>query len=306
VVGIRRLEVKVGAPGLAGVLTLPSESDDRPPVVVMLSGSGPNDKDETVGPNRPFRDIAEGLAKRGIATLRYDKRTRTYPLSVGPTFLATEEYLPDARAAVKLLQARSDVDVSRIFLLGHSLGGTLAPRVATLVPAFIGVILMAASAEPFGQAVVRQLTYLSTLGGVAADQARAALPDAQALAKQLDDPGLRPTDKIASPLAGGGSGAYFLDLRDYDELATARSLRRPILILQGERDYQVTVAENFDKWVGALAGRTDVTTHRYPKANHLFFDGDGPPGPLEYEKVSHVNATVIRDISEWVRELKAD
>ena len=127
------IAVSVGNPPLNGTLTLPAHKGPFP-AVVLVSGSGPNDQDETVGADKPFLDIADGLATLGIASIRYDKRTRDYPGSIDlATFTPTQEYVPDAVAAIHLLKRRSDIDTSRIFVLGHSQGGTFAPKIAEAV-----------------------------------------------------------------------------------------------------------------------------------------------------------------------------
>lgn len=302
---IQRVRVDVGSPSLIATLTLPAATD-RSPVVVLLSGSGPNDQDETIGPNKPFRDLADGLAAQGVATLRYDKRTKQLPASINlTTFTATEEYVPDAVAAVNALHARADIDPERIFVLGHSQGGTFAPKIAATEPRIAGIILLAAGSEPFGSALLRQATYLASLPGDIGTQARAQLPAIQEAVRQIDNPNLAPGDRLNSPLLGGAGAAYFLDLRAYDELSVARSLPQPILLLQGERDYQVTIADDFDRWTEALAGRAHVTVHRYPQANHEFIDGTGPPSPADYQQPGHVDPQVIDDIAHWVLDPNA-
>src|SRR5207245_1275343 len=118
------------------------------------------------GPDKPFLDLANGLAAHGIATLRYDKRTHDYPSSIDPrTYTAVAEYVPDALAAIRLLRARQEIDPSRIFALGHSQGGTFAPLIAQRDPGLAGVILLAASTESVGAALLRQTRYESTLPG---------------------------------------------------------------------------------------------------------------------------------------------
>ncbi len=296
---IERLRVDVGSPALEGVLTLPSSQ--RPvPAVLLLAGSGPHDADETIGPNKPFRELADGLAERGVATLRVDKRTLTYPGTINlATFTAAEEYVPDALAALRLLRTRDEVDAKRIFVLGHSLGGTLAPRVAAADKSVAGIILMAALSDSFSASMLRQVHYLATLPGTAGERARSSIAAVEKVAAKLASPDLSVDDKLDASFLGGAGPAYFLDLRDYDEVAVARSLNLPILILQGERDYQVTVENDFNVWVTGLAG-ADVTTHRYPSANHLFANGGGPPTPAEYEARKRLTPEVIRDIAAWI------
>jgi uncharacterized protein len=299
----RNIPVSVGSPPLTGTLTLPARSG-RYPAVVLVSGSGPNDQDETVGADKPFLDIANGLAAHGIASIRYDKRTKEYPGSIDlATFTATKEYVPDAVAAIHLLQRRSDIDPSRIFVLGHSQGGTFAPKIAQTDPSVAGIILLAASTESLGSALVRQLTYLSTLPGATGQQAKATLPEAEQAAQQIDNHNLSVANRSTwptSPLLGGASATYFLDLRNYNPVATARAIPQPILILQGGRDYQVTVANDLSVWEQGLAGRPGVTVHVYPDDDHLFIKGSGPSSPADYETPKHVDPHVISAIDDWI------
>jgi uncharacterized protein len=95
----------------------------------------------------------------------------------------------------------------------------------------------------------------------------------------------------------GGSG---LSLRSYDEVATARAIPQPILILQGDRDYQVTVADDLARWLRGLAGRPGVTVHQYPQADHAFIDGTGPPSPADYNHPGRVDPQVIADTAAWI------
>jgi len=287
---------------LTATLTLPAHITKPVPAIVLVSGSGPNDQDETVGPDKPFLDLASGLARHGIATLRYDKRTKDYPAGIDlATFTPNQEYVLDAVAAVNLLGSRPEIDPNRIFVLGHSQGGTFAPLIAKTDPRIAGVIL-AAAAEPFGATLVRQLTYLSTLPGAIGAHANAELPEARQAEAEIDSPTLAtqsPTTKL-SPLLGGAGPQYFLNLRQYDEVATARAIPQPLLLLQGDRDYNVTVPDDLDVWLNGLAGKTNVTVHQYPHADHLFIDGTGPPTPADYDVDRHVDPQVITDIATWV------
>jgi len=271
----------------------------------MVSGSGPNDQDETVGPDKPFRDIALGLAAKGIVTLRYDKRTLDYPNSVDPTtFTATDEYVNDAGAAIGLLGHNASVDPNRIFVLGHSQGGTLAPLIAEQAPSVAGVILLAASAEPLGAALLRQVRYLATLPGSVGSRAKAQMPQVEQIATEIDSPSIA-QDSPSTVLYGGVGPAYYLSLQRYDEVATARSIGQPLLLLQGDRDYQVTVPDDLDIWRKGLSGRPGVRVVQFPAADHLFIDGTGPPTPLDYSKPAHVDPRVISTIASWVKSIRS-
>ena len=253
-------------------------------------GSGPNDQDETIGANHPFLDIALGLATRGIATLRYDKRTLDYPKIIDPrTFTPTQEYVPDALAAIKLLEHKAAIDSHHIFVLGHSQGGTYAPLIAKEAPNVAGVVLLAAGAETLGHALLRQVRYLATLPGAVGAQAKSELPEATQIASEIDNVAQLEKDSAATVLFGGVGPAHYLSELRYNEVATARSIRQPLLVLQGDRDYQVTVANDLAVWLAGLKGRNGVTVVQFPYADHLFLDGTGPPTPLDYTQPGHVD-----------------
>jgi dienelactone hydrolase len=252
------------------------------PAVVMLPGSGPMDRDESIGRNKPFKDIAWGLASRGIAVLRFDKVTLVHPGELDETFTADDEYVPHALAAAELLRGRDDV--ARVFVLGHSLGGTMAPRIAAAEPSIAGLIILAGATQPLHWAAVRQLRYL--------DQ---HVDEIVRQAQNVDSPDLS-TATPNTDLPFGVPAAYWLSLRGYDAPALAASLHKPILVLQGGRDYQITVADDLVKWQEALDGTIKV----YDADNHLFFTGSGPSKPAEYERAQHVDPAVVADIADWL------
>src|SRR5689334_13050802 len=134
--------VDAGGWALPGAVTVPVGAGPFP-AVVLVHGSGAGDRDATFGPNKPFRDLAEGLASRGIVVLRYDKRTRVHAARTGPLreFTPKEEVIYDAVAAVRLLLSRPDVRADRVFVLGHSFGGMLAPRIALAEPKIAGLVV---------------------------------------------------------------------------------------------------------------------------------------------------------------------
>jgi uncharacterized protein len=302
--GVRQIPVGVGSPPLTGTLTLPAGKGPFP-AVVLVSGSGPSDQNETVGPNHPFLDIALGLAARGIASLRYDKRTLDYPRSIDQrTFTLTKEYVPDALAAIRLLRHEPAVSPRRIFVLGHSQGGTYAPLIAQRAPEVAGVIFLAAGAEPIGAAILRQTRYLATLPGATGANARAQLPELLPQVARIDSPAALAKDSPGTVLLGGAGPAYYLSGFRYHEVATARAIRQPLLFLQGDRDYQVTVASDLDVWLRGLRGRAGVTVVQFPRADHLFLDGTGAPTPLEYARPGHVDPRVIATIATWIAAVK--
>jgi dienelactone hydrolase len=280
-------------PPLHGVLAMPKGAGPFR-ALVLVHGSGPQDEDESVGGVKVFKDLAQGLASRGVAVLRYTKRSRALPAGITTV---KEEVIDGARAAVDTLRATQGIDVSKIFLLGHSQGGYLAPRIAHEDPRLAGLVILAGSTRPLEDLVVEQTRYLASLAP-GAPRLQEAVEEAERLKAAVKDPSLTP-DRALPKLAGGMTGAYFLDLRNYRPADVAASLACPILILWGARDYQVTQAD-FDGWSAALGASPRATLRRYPSLNHLFVAGEHPSTPAEYQQPGHVDARVIDDIATWI------
>jgi dienelactone hydrolase len=284
---------------LPATLTLPAGAGPSP-AVILVHGSGPNDRDETVGASKPFKDLAFGLASRGIAVLRYDKRTKVHAAAAAARkdFTVQHEVVDDVIEAVKTLRAHRSVDPTRVFVLGHSLGGMLVPRIWRADSTIAGLIVMAGPARPLEDAIVAQTRYLAESDGTISPEERAGVERAAALADQVR--ALQPQDAAGGRAIAGAPASYWLDLRGYDPSSAAVDVKAPMLILHGGRDYQVT-AEEFARWKTALGSRPDVTFRSYPALNHLFIAGAGPSLPAEYLVAGHVAEEVIVDIAAWIR-----
>ncbi len=298
------ITVTFGRFSLPGTLSTPN-GDGPFPVVVLVHGSGPHDPDETIGPNKPFKDLAWGLASNGVAVLRYMKRTARYGMKSADdpdTFTVNDEIVNDARAAVELAAKQPKIDAKRIYVLGHSEGGYVAPRIADGDAQIAGIILLAGSERPLEKLVLEQIHYLAGFPGVAPEEAQKQIAMAEQSAKAAENPDLKKTDKV-SFLGADMPASYFLDLRGYDPAATAAKLSIRILVLQGGRDYQVT-SEDFDAWKKALDGHANATFKLYPDLNHIFQTGAGKAVPAEYDKVGHVAPEAVADIADWVKKVE--
>ena len=295
-------DVTVGADGfkLPGTLTLPV-GKRKVPVVIFVHGSGPQDRDETVGPNKPFRDLAWGLAERGIATLRYEKRTKAYGAACVPEGREIDydtESVDDAVAIAAWAKTLPEVDSDSVYVLGHSLGATLAPRIAEQADRLAGIILVAALARPFEDAIVEQVTYISSLK----DSSDSAKKQIAEIKKQADNTKKLGTpefdDKI--PLLLDIPRSYWEFANAYKPVEVAVKLTLPMLILQGERDYQVTM-EDFGLWRFGLLRNKNAFFKSYPKLNHILQEGSGKATPFEYERESPVVGYVMDDIVSFIR-----
>ena len=294
----REREVTVGVDPwkLGGTLVVPV-AKGKVPAVVLVHGPGALDRDETIYSNRMFRDLAEGLASRGIAVLRYDKRTKIYGDRMGDMdFTIQDETVDDALKAVALLRQQPEVDSNRIYVLGHSLGGYISPRIAAKDGKLAGLIFLAANARPIEDVALEQNEYMVHLGTNPPPEVLKRLEDLRAevaKVKQLQ------SGKSNPMVAMGLPSGYLLDLKGYDPAAEAKRLIVPMLFMQGERDFQVNM-KDFLIWKGALGGRKNAAFHSYAALNHLFMTGEGQSNPAEYRKPGNVEGVVVSDIAEFI------
>jgi uncharacterized protein len=297
-------QVGHGEWALPGTLSLP-QGDGPFAGVVLVHGSGPQDRDETIPPNKPFRDLAWGLASQGIAVLRYEKRTRVYGDRMKgelDTLTVKEETIDDALEAVAFLRARPEIDPQQVFVLGHSLGGFVAPRIGAADPQIRGLIILAGSARPFEDVFLDQMNYILSLtvpDPAVREQQLATLKQQVELVK---DPARLQT-AAASDLPLGVPAAYWLDLNAYHPEHVAQTLAQPMLFLLGESDYQVT-RDDFQIWQGALGGRSDVQFILYPGLGHTFMpvEGGGKATPASYTIAGHVAEAVVNEIASWIKQ----
>ena len=285
-----------------GKLCLPEEAFFKGPypVVVLISGSGPNDMDATLYSATPFLDLAHGLAERGVATLRYNKITKENPKlleAMEDTLTVNEEYLVNVPDALAYLAGSPLVNPQKVFVLGHSLGGTILPRIAALHPQVAGYVFFAAGNAFLGDEVLRQYTYLFGLDGkVDADETTAHAQVQADLARMHDMLSGKQTPKgniLGAPMS------YWRDLYENDPLSAAGVIDKPVLIAQGGRDFNV-LPESAETWREALAHNKDVTLREYPTLNHQFITGEGPDDPVRLLEKAAMDAAPITDLAAWV------
>jgi len=281
---------------LSGTLTVPV-GKRAVPGVVLVHGPGPHDRDEEIYSNRIFRDLAEGLSSRGIAVLRYDKRTLTYGDKMGDmAFTLDQETVEDAVRAIGVLRQQPEVAGNRVYVLGHSLGGYAAPRIAARDGKLAGIIFFAANARPIEDVALDQNDYLAHLQGDPSPEIQQrldALKTEVGRVKNLQ-PGTPPPQLLL-----GLPGVYLMDLKNYNPAAQAKQLNIPMLFLLGGRDFQIT-SKDFALWKAALAGRDNVQFKEYPALNNIFVAGEGKPGPSDYLKQGNVDPAVINDIATFI------
>ena len=281
---------------LGATLTMPHGPGPFP-AVVLVPGSGATDRDGTGGGNKPFRDLAWGLATRGVATLRYDKRTWTHPLAFArqPAFTLDDELVDDALAAVAAIRHTSRVDASRVYVLGASLGGRAAPRIAQRDPEIAGLILVSAGSGSYIHSVAQSYEDDAKADEIVDAIEQNVLDQFWARVGGID--ALVAGEVVALDMAVRPS--YYRDLAGYRPEETAYILRKPLLILYGDLDRRRAGVDMF-AWARRLQGRPEAAFRLYRDSSHMLLDVPGMTGPIPWRR-GHVGETVVDDIAAWIR-----
>jgi uncharacterized protein len=290
---------------LQGILTLPQGAGPFP-VVVLVHGSGPGDRDLTSGPNKPFRDIADGLAAHGIASIRYDKRASKHGaemLRSGALTLRAET-IDDAVAAAMLAKGVSKLNADRVVIVGISQGALLAPRIAEQMIARgaspAGLVMLATPTTPLHDTIVRQVKFLlptqTSDQSVIDDQIKKIV----GVRDMIDAFAKKPNDQQNNQMIMGAPLSFWGEIVKVDPVSDLQQLKVPALLVYGERDYQVPPSEAAP-FNSLLAQSSRVQLKMYATLNHLMMPGSGTPGPAEYNNPNRVSTELINDIAAWVK-----
>lgn len=287
-----------------GVLSLPRVNNKKVPVIIIVHGSGAIDKDLSIGPNKIYKDLAWGIAAKGVAVFRYDKRTFLYKDKIlannksgKENYDVRNEYFEDLKDAISALSQRSEIDASKIFIIGHSEGGYLIPLINKNFKQVAGFISMAGTLREIPELALEQMDYLApkesldekTLMKLNIEKQKVSNSLSKNINKKMSDDSV-----FAFPVN------YWLYLKSYDTKSMAKKIEKPIYVLQGERDYQVLM-KDYHIWVEVMKDKPNVNYKSYPQLNHLFLEGTGKSTPAEYTVPTNVPEYVIDDIANWVK-----
>lgn len=283
---------------LTGILTLP-KGVKKPPVVILVPGSGNHGVNEVVGKNRPFRDIAWGLAEKGIATIRYNERLALYQeLLQTEKFTIQLDSLKDAGDAIQYALSNDKINKKKIFVAGHSLGGMMAPKLASDNKQVAGILILAGSPRKLEDICLDQITNAvkdsKELDAISAklylEQAKKDVKEIKALKKGSDN------------VLVGYPAHYWYSLNKIDIAGLAKKLKIPMFIAQGSEDWQVFADKDYKEWQKVLKGKKNVTFKLYDGLNHLFVKSNGKTDITEYNVPGYVDKKVINDMAKWIKK----
>ncbi len=291
---------------LNGLLTLPENITEPVPAVVFVHGSGSSNMDEKVGQLTPFKDLAEGLANKGIASIRYDKRSFAHGLKMvrdkSTIITIKEETIDDAILATELLTKDSRIDSHNIFIIGHSMGGMLAPRIDSEGGKYKGLIIMAGTPRKLEDVMLEQNeAVLSSTKGLVNWIVRKQVAKLSGLFSGLYE--LSDEEAKKKKVMGGTTLYYFKEMGEHSVADYLATTKKPMLILQGEKDFQVSVEKDFNEYKRLLNDKTNVEFRLYENLNHAFVNylySDILKAKQEYNTERHIGEEVISDIADWI------
>lgn len=291
---------------LNGLLTLPENITEPVPAVVFVHGSGSSNMDEKVGQLTPFKDLAEGLANKGIASIRYDKRSFAHGLKMvrdkSTIITVKEETIDDAILATELLKKDSRIDSRNIFIIGHSMGGMLAPRIDSEGGKYKGLIIMAGTPRKLEAVMLEQNeAVLNSTKGLVNWIVRKQVAKLSGLFSGLYE--LSDEEAKKKKVMGGTTLYYFKEMGEHSVADYLATTKKTMLIVQGEKDFQVSVEKDFNEYKRLLNDKTNVEFRLYENLNHAFVNylySDILKAKQEYNTERHIGEEVISDIADWI------
>ena len=303
--GLTEREVIVGEGTgyeLGGTLTYPTDGTDLP-VVVLIHGVGNNTRDEDALNTKMFRDLANGLAKQGIAVLRYDKRTFAYPEAQTLTDVSTLTIdfiaVEDAVRAVELARGLEMADPDRIWLAGHDLGALILPRIDEQADT-AGFVLMNTTSRKWSDVAYDQLMRYG-MNGMETDNVRYLKPLISGEYKSVQDIEKLDEEELSTVMLSQ-YGYFWKDLNSRDYPAEYAASGKPVLVMQGGADYQILPDPDFNGWKEILAGKANAQCKLYDGLNHMMMTVEGPYTDVtkQYQRPLKVDGQVISDIAAFV------
>lgn len=262
--------------------------------------------DEKVGKLTPFKDLAQGLAQHGIASIRYDKRSFAHGFKMlrdkSLEVTVKAETIDDAILATEILKKDARIDPERIFILGHSMGGMLAPRIDAEGGNYRGLIIMAGSPRTLEQIMLDQNDeVLRSTKGLVHWIAKKQVSQLAEMFKGLYQ--LSDEEAKKKKVGGGTTLYYFKEMGEHPASDYLTVSEKPILIMQGEKDFQATAKKDFKAYKQLLVGKRNVTFRLYENLNHAFVPsvyGNIMKAQQEYSIEQHISEEVIADIANWI------
>ena len=291
---------------LKGELIIP-KSNQPIPAVVFVHGSGASNMDEKVGKLTPFKDLAEGLARHGIASIRYDKRSYAHGFKLlmkEKNVTVKEETIDDAIMATNILKSDSRIDTNNIYIIGHSMGAMLAGRIDREGGNYKGLIMMAGSPRSLNEIMMdQQRDVLNQTKGFTHWIVEKQVSKISKMFEGIDQ--LTDDEAKKRKIGNGVTAYYFKEMNAFDTKKYLKIISKPMLIMQGEKDFQATVDKDFNAYQELLGHNENVTFKLYENLNHAFVPslyGNIMKAKQEYNIEQHIGENVLSDIAIWIKK----
>lgn len=291
----KEITVGSGDGSVKGILTLPAQSEGKLPVAILIQGSGQSDMNEQVGQVYPFRDIAQGLASHGVASIRINKRFWEKPELAGNDITIYDETIDDISAAVAEVLSHEELDENKVFLIGHSLGAAEAPLIASRNDRVRGIVFLAGSPRHLADIITDQNRTALKAAGLTDEECNIQMAQVESIADTV-----KALEKDDGKTYFNAPASYWISLNEMYSGDPLSRLELPMLFLQGEEDFQTDPDKDFQAYKDIMAGRDNCSFISYPGLNHLFAPSDGQHNENEYLSPAAVDGKVIEDIADFI------